>query len=270
MQNSNRLCSYRSKIMTLLVFLLCIHIRANASASVIDVHNIADICTSVQTVLKDYTLVGMGVKYDDPEKHLLETVKKIDSEFLALKEGHHLGTKIDALVTEKEKTWKRIRTIVMAKPERNLVLDLHKKIDKFDKECWEIAELIAEDTHIEGEHYVIVAAELGMEVQRLAALYMMRTWDVPNDDYFAEVKSILEEFKSFYSELTTKAYPKYVNDKTKEKLGKVEKSFLVFERMAESKSGRFVPALGQRSATRLMIQIDSVIKDVIWAVEGKK
>ncbi len=245
------------------------NVRTFASASVADVHNIAEICTSVQTVLKDYALVGMGVQYDDPAEHLKKTVEKIDQDFEALKKDHHLSPEVDALVIEKEKTWKKIREVVVAKPRQDAVLDLHIIIEKFDKECWEIAELIAKETHIEGEHYVIVASELGMEVQRLAALYMMRAWDVSNPNYFEEVETILEEFESYYHELTEKAYPKYIGDATKTKLDKIEKSFLVFEHMAASKSGRFVPALGQRSATRLIVQIDDVIKDVIAAIEKK-
>lgn len=269
MQYINRCCLWQPKFMMFLLFLCCLNIRAYASASVVDVHNIADICTKVQTVLKDYTLVGMGVKYDAPAKHLESTIEKIDSEFSALKKGNHLGPKINALVVKKEKTWGEIRKIALATPNRNEVLQLHKTIDKFDNECWEIAELIANETHVEGEHYVIVAAELGMEAQRLAALYMMRAWDVPNPEYFQEVATILEEFKAYHRELTEQAYPKYVTNSTKSKLDKIEKSFLVFEYMAESKSGRFVPALGQRSATRLINQINNVIKDIIIAIEEK-
>jgi len=261
--------SWGPKILSCLLFLCCINLRVYAAASVEDVHNIADICTNVQTVLKDYSLVGMGVKYDDPAKHLKKTIEKIDAEFQALKKGHHLGLKIDAMVIEKEKTWIKIKKIALAKPDREKVLELHHIIEDFDKECWAIAELIAAETHIEGEHYVIVAAELGMEVQRLAALYMMRAWDVPNPKYFEEVRTILEEFEAYYHELVEKAYPNYVSDATKVKLDKIEKSFLVFERMAESKSGRFVPALGQRSATRLVTQINDVIHDLIVAIEEK-
>lgn len=268
MQNL-KLNRWQQKLVAFLLFFCCMNVRTFASASVEDVHNIADICTSVQTVLKDYALVGMGVQYDDPAEHLKKTIKKIDNDFAALKKEHHLGPEIDALVIEKEKTWKKIREVVLAKPRQDAVLDLHLTIEKFDKECWEIAEMIAKETHIEGEHYVIVASELGMEVQRLAALYMMRAWDVSNPHYFEEVENILEEFEKYYHELTEKAYPKYLNDATKAKLDKIEKSFLVFEHMAASKSGRFVPALGQRSATRLIGQIDDVIKDVIAAIEKK-
>jgi len=236
----------------------------------VDVHNIADICTSVQTVMKDYSLVGMGVKYGDPATHLKNTIAKIDKDFADLKKNHHLGTVIDALVIENEKSWKKIRAVVVAKPQRESVLQLHESIERLDKKCWEIAELIAEETHIDGEHYVIVASELGMEVQRLAALYMMRAWDVPNTHYFEEVESVFEEFEKYYHELEAKAYPKYVSDETKAKLDDIERSFAVFKYMAASKSGRFVPSLGQRSSRKLAANIDDVIKALIAKIEEKK
>lgn len=262
-------CSWH-KLFTVILFLCCISVRAQASASVIDVHNIADICTSVQTVMKDYSLVGMGVKYGDPATHLKNTIAKIDKDFANLKEKQHLGAVIDALVVENEKSWKKIKAIVVAPPQRESVLELHKSIEDLDKKCWEIAELIAEATHIEGEHYVIVASELGMEVQRLAALYMMRAWDVPNPHYYEEVASVFEEFEKFYHELEKEAYPKYVDDKTKAKLDDIERAFAVFKYMAASKSGRFVPTLGQRSSKKLAISTDEVIKALIAKIEEKK
>lgn len=267
---SNKRCSNQHKFLAFILFFCCLSVRVYASASVTDVHNIAEICTSVQTVLKDYSLVGMGAKYGDPAAHLKETVAKIDKDFSDLKKDHHLGGSIDALVIKNEKLWKKIRAVLITAPNQSAVLKLHQDIEMLDEECWKIAELIAEETHIEGEHYVIVASELGMEVQRLAALYMMRAWDVSNDHYFEEVEAIFQEFEKYYHELEQKAYPKYIDDKTKAKLDKIEKAFSVFKYMAASKTGRFVPSLGQRSARKLNTDINDVTKSIIFAIEGNK
>ncbi|WP_353410961.1 hypothetical protein [Pseudoteredinibacter isoporae] len=256
------------RVSALIMLFYCLSLRVNAEASVEDVHNIAEICTSVQTVMKDYSLVGMGVKFGDPPNHLKETIRKVDQDFASLKKGQHLGPELDALVSQNEAIWKKIRSVLTQKPERELALQLHLDIETLDKECWKIAELIAKETHIEGEHYVIVASELGMEVQRLASLYMMKAWDVSNENYYEEVDNILVEFEAYYHELETDAYPKYISEDTKAKLDKVEKDFSVFKYMAASKSGRFVPSLGQRAARKLEKDINEIIKQVIYAIEG--
>ena len=49
-------------------------------ASAEDVHEIIDICTSSQKIMKDYALIGMKVTYSNPEKDLKKTIKKLEAE----------------------------------------------------------------------------------------------------------------------------------------------------------------------------------------------
>ncbi|WNO08420.1 hypothetical protein [Teredinibacter sp. KSP-S5-2] len=239
-----------------------------AVATTKDVHEIADICTSLQQALKGYALVGMGVKYQNPSKELTDTVARIDSEIADLLSGSHLQTKLDGEVASIKDEWTKIKPKLLAQPTQAGVSELYKEVEALTKRCWDVAEHIAEAVEVEGEHYVIVSAELQMEVQRLAAIYMMAAWQVPITDHDGTVKMILDDYEKMHAELMS-ADAKFVAANVKQTLEAVEKNFMVFEHMAESKSGRFVPSLAQRQATKLLTDLMTVSESITAQVEGE-
>ena len=60
---------------------------------------------------------------------------------------------------------------------------LRKKVEAYTVRCEQVAEDLAKDTGIKGEHDVVLVAELGLESQRLAALYLMKAWGVADAEY---------------------------------------------------------------------------------------
>lgn len=239
---------------------------AHASASIKDVHNMVDICANLHRVQKDYALVGMGVRYDNPAEDLKKVIAKIDQEFHEIIDDHHLSKELEAESQALFDEWKKIRVIAESAPTQDNMLKLHKAVEALTDKCLEAVKHLEEDLNLEGERYVVESVEMGMEVQRLAALYLIRAWDIKLENYFEEVKHVLEEFESFFHDLE-KAPERFVTKETKAKIVIIEKEFLVFERMAESKSGRFVPSLAQRSAKKLLTKIDLVTQSIIERVE---
>ena len=136
---------------------------------------------------------------------------------------------------------------------------LHQKVEKFSHRCEEIADHIAKDTGNPAEHDVVLIAQLGMESQRLAALYMMKAWGVADPNYYEEVQEVLDEYQSIYHELM-KADEKLVSAKVKAKLKKTERHFLVFSIMAKSKSGRSIPTMAEKSASKIFLEIREILK----------
>ena len=228
------------------------------AASAQDVHEIADMCMYSQRILKDYALIGMKVTYHDPATDLKENTKKIDK-YIANLESHHLKKSLDDDIRELEALWKEIEPKLLEKPSQKRMTMLHKKVEKFSHRCEEVAEDLAEDSRIKGEHNVVLIAKLGMESQRLAALYMMKAWGVADDNYYENVEEILQEYKKIYQELMN-ADDKLVSPAIKAKLKSAEKHFLVFEFMAASKSGRFVPTMAEKSATKIFIKVREILK----------
>ncbi|MCI5157633.1 MAG: hypothetical protein D3906_04195, partial [Candidatus Electrothrix sp. AUS1_2] len=148
----------------LMTLFFCSEVSANASAD--DVHHIADICMQANRILKDYALVGMGVEYHDPAKELKEDLKQIDEEFKDV-ESNKLNKKLTAEIAEFKKSWDAIKPEFEKTPDKAKMHDLHEAVEKFTYRCEEVAEDLAKDTNIAGEHNVVLVAQLGMESQRL-------------------------------------------------------------------------------------------------------
>ena len=252
-----------------LILLFILHIpmeSPSASASKADVHNMIEICVELHRIQKDYSLVGMGIRYDKPKVDLQRAIERVNTDFRSLTADHHLGAKLESQIQPLLDEWQEVQAIATSTPSQAKMLELHKKIESLTSKCLTAVDAIEQDSQIPGEHYVALTGEMGMEVQRLAALYIMRAWQIEQDNYMAEVKHILEEFERFYGELQD-ADLAYVSAETKKDLQSVEKEFLVFERMVESNSGRFVPSLAQRSANKLYDHITEVSLKIIEKVE---
>ena len=152
-------------------------------------------------------------------------------------------------------------------PTQEGMVALHKAVEDLTALCLQAVSNIEKDANIPGEIHVVESSELGMEVQRLAAIYMMRAWQIEYDgDYIAEAEYILEEFRKFYGNLKA-ADERFVSKSEKTKLADIEKDFVVFEKMTISNTGRFVPTLAQRTATKLFDQINAVTAAIRQNVE---
>jgi len=228
------------------------------TASAQDVHELADICMYSQRILKDYALIGMGVTYHDPAADLIKNAKIINKYIADLK-SHHLKKTLDDEIRNIETLWKEIEPKLLAKPSKKHMAQLRKKVEILTHRCEALARDLAKDSKIEGEHNMVLIAELGMESQRLAALYMMKAWGIPINNYYEEVQKIVDEYEEIYHELM-KADDKFVSPEIKAKLKSTEKNFLVFEFMATSESGRFVPTMAEKNASKIFHEIRTILK----------
>jgi hypothetical protein len=145
--------------------------------------------------------------------------------------------------------------------------ELHKKVEEYTYRCEELAFNMAEDTGIQGERYVVLVAELGMETQRMAALYLMKAWGVAGPDHAQQVKKVAEETKRIYSELMA-ADEKFVSAEIKKRLKSTERDFIAFEVMTSSTSGRFMPTAAEKSADKIFEAVREILLMEQKLVEG--
>ncbi|XOF34637.1 MAG: hypothetical protein ACL93V_04930 [Candidatus Electrothrix sp. YB6] len=248
----------------LVMLLITSEVSANASAT--DVHEMAALCMQANRILKDYALVGMGVDYHDPKKDLEENLKIMDEELKDLK-SHKLDEKLTAEILEIEKTWNELKPEFEKKPEKTKMSALRKKVEAYTTRCEEVAEDISRDTGIKGEHDVVLVAELGMESQRLAALYLMKAWGVADSNYEEEIKEVVDQTEKIYKELLEED-EKLVSKEIKEKLKKVEKQFIAFSVMATSDSGRMMPSAAEKMATEIFEELKTILDMEQTLVEG--
>ncbi|WP_417914709.1 hypothetical protein [Candidatus Electronema sp. JM] len=260
-QNASRKFFY---LLTAGLTLFCSEVSANASAE--DVHEIADICMYSQRILKDYALVGMGVTYHDPKKDLDANIKTVDQYFGTLK-SHKLNDKLMAEVTEVEKSWSALKPELEKAPDKTKMSDLRKKVEAYTSRCEQVADDLAKDTSIKGEHDVVLVAELGLESQRMAALYLMKAWGVADASFEQEVTQTTNDTEKIYQDLLA-ADDKLVSKEIKEKLKGTENDFVAFSVMTKSTSGRFMPMQAEKSASKIFDTLRDILKSEEKVVEG--
>lgn len=252
-----------------LVFLFALPLQAaqvSAAVAAKDIHEITDICAKLQQAIKDYTLVGMGVRYENPAEDLVKVISVIDTDFAHLVEGSHLGATRTKEVKSLQAEWQALKATLSAAPAQDKVIKLHDDINLLSDRCKKLAEALAEETDIPGEKYVVVSAELLIDVQQLAALYMMAAWQVPAPHYKKEAEEILADFEQ-HLHVLAKADVTFVPEKTKKKIKAIDEEFILFEHMALSSSGRYVPTLAQRKAKVLHAHTLELAQEVLAQVE---
>jgi len=246
----------------LLSMLLPLFAFAEVHANTKDVHNIIDICTSSEHIMRDYALIGMRITYSNPQKDLEKTQKHLNEEFKDL-EKHKVSA--EELILHKE--WSSIEEELKQKPTKEGTLTLHHHIDAFAQHCEELAEHLAKDTKNPAEHYVVMITNLNLNVQELAEIYIMKSWDsIGDEEYFKKVKEIFKNVLKSYDELQT-ADSKFVSDKVKGHLKIMKKHFMMFEFMAESHSGRYIPLLITKKAEKISEEVEKILKEEESEVE---
>jgi len=233
---------------------------AQIHATAEDVHEIIDICTSSERILKDYTLVGMKVVYHNPQKDLEETVKRLDANMEAL-EAHHLAKNLADEEKKLHKMWTEIEANITKTPSKENALALKHKVDAFAQECEVVAEDLAKDTGNAAEHEVVLIARLNLDVQKLAGDYVMKAWDTLSDEeYYKDVHEVKEDYQKIYNELES-ADDSLVSQKVKDHLKVLDKHFMMFEFMLESHSGHFVPQLIAKKANMIHEETVKILKE---------
>jgi hypothetical protein len=234
----------------LLVLSMPMFAIAEVHATAEDVHEIIDICTSSERIMKDYALIGMKVTYHNPQKDLKATIEKLDKDMEML-EHHHLAKKLHDEEMALHKLWSDIEHNLTQAPNKKSALVLRHKVDAFADKCEKVAEDLAQDTGNKAEHDIVLIARLNLDVQKMAGDYVMKAWDaISDDEYYPQIKQIKEDYQKTFEELES-ADDKLVPEKIKKHLKVVDKHFMMFEFMAESRSGRFVPQLIAKKANKI-------------------
>jgi len=245
------------------LFLLCVVSCSIVPAQATDhishkeIREIADICMYSQRILKDYALIGLGVDYHDPQKDLVDNIQIIKHYFVDLK-SHEYDKDISSEVSELDQLWQKIVPELNKTPDKKKMTKLHQQIEEFSHRCEVLALSMAKQLN-EIEQNVVLIAQLGMETQRLAALYMMKVWDIADPNYYQQVEEVLKEYEDVYHKLLN-ADEKSLGKNIKEKLKKLEKNFLLFKFMAASKSGRFVPTVAERNASKIFEETSKILE----------
>ena len=232
-------------------------VKANASTE--NVQEIVEVCMLSNRMLKDYALIGMGVVYQDPVADLQAGMVEM-SMYMSTGslDSYDLSEELGVSLRQLEAAWSEIEPTLITEPSKDDVSDLRNKVEKFTTHCEQVVEELAIDTQIPGQQELVLAGKLGMEVQRLAALYMIQAWGAKHDQYHSEVKRIQSQFKKNYQQLTS-ADSTGESEELRSLLKNVDNQFLVFGFLASSKSGRYQPTRAEKIAANVFYEVRDIL-----------
>ena len=214
---------------------------------------------NAQRALKNYALIGMGVNSYNPQADLKKSLEDIDGSFKYFKTSK-LGEKLTADILELETLWSAIKPMFQKESFDKITMhELHEKIDEdYTDRCEGSVNNIAVDTGIKGEHYVFLLAQLGMESQRLAAMYLFKTWGIDDPHYDTVITHALDEINNIYKVLMS-AEGNLLSQEIKDRLKNTEKDFIAFGVIARSKTGRFMPAKAAVISTKIFDILQEIL-----------
>ncbi len=211
---------------------------------------VIEICTMSQNILKDKMLVGMDVTYSNSEEDLIETKKRLKEQLGNLK-NKKLSKKLRKKMVSLQSSWVKLEKNIDKKITKDDALKLYTSFSSFDKQCQSLAKGLKSDKSKKNK----LLAILNLQVQSLTALYIVKSWNVMDENlYSKKVSNLIKSYQSTYKSLTTLV--------DKENLAKLDKDFTALKFMTKSESGRYMPLLATKKA--------SAIDDIITQILGGK
>jgi len=207
-----------------------------------------------QKMMKDYSMIGMNMKFNDPSKQLTESVALFDtslnelSAFIKDKESSKALADVNTL-------WAKIKPQLTATPDKTKALELSKMIDKLLTATNKATNAIVKSSKVSSGEIINISGRQRMLSQRLGNLYMLKVWSVGVDD--TKLQSTIKEFASAQKKL--EEFPKNTDD-IKSGLSDVKKDFAFFEVLGASKSKKYIPSLIARSSNKITKKMNTVTK----------
>ncbi|MCP3672197.1 MAG: hypothetical protein GY814_17555 [Gammaproteobacteria bacterium] len=207
-----------------------------------------------QRMLKDYALVGMGVNFGDPKTDLKNIVAQFDTTVGELK-ATATSEKVTASLNSISQLWGPIKQVLTVEPQQKSAAGLQRALDDLLQACHQATVLITESADSKAGEIINISGRQRMLSQRLAGLYMLRVWGVKDSEFEQKLAQVMDEFRTAHQALLNAPATTL---KIKKLLGEVNGPFSMFELMAQSKSGKFIPALISKSSDKIVIKMDEV------------
>lgn len=201
-----------------------------------------------QRMLRDYVLIGMGVKYQDPIKDLSDTVSRFDKQLHYLLQ-QDVNADVSQALHHVEEVWKNNKVMLAENPDKKTAVILAAAQDDLLKGSNDAVALIQKASGEKLSKVVNISGRQRMLSQRMAALYLLVLWDIPDSNFYEEFRDVVSEYRKAHNYLLT-------SDQTtpviKGDLNNAAKLFRWFSKVAAKKSTRLTPEVIQRNSDGLL------------------
>ena len=209
-----------------------------------------------QRIMKDYSMIGIGISFGDPKKELKSSVELFDATLQDLLKFSKAKDKASYKAFEELKNlWEPLKTKLTSAPNKDKAIELFNSVDKLLATAHKATNAIASTSKDKAADIINISGKQRMLSQRLASLYMLKVWGVGMDD--TKLQASMKEFITAQKKL--EEFPKN-SEAIKAGLAQVDKDFMFFKVLGASKSKKYIPSLIARSSNKITAKMNDVTK----------
>ncbi len=206
-----------------------------------------------QRMFKDYVLVGMNNTYGNPKEDLSKMIKLFDKDLSELQKFIKDKPSLQSL-KKVETLWKPIKKSLQETPAMDKASALQTDLEILLQAADNNTKLIAKASKSSNGEIVNIAGKQRMLSQRMASLYMLQVWGVKDPSFTKKLYSAMDEFTVAQKKLIAFSSN---TDEINAHLKKSAKAFKFFEMMGKSKSNKYIPSLINRSANKILVNMNA-------------
>ena len=212
-----------------------------------------------QQILKEYAFKGMGHSYKDSSGKLEEYLIEYDEEVKELQKVLLKDTDAKKQLKDVIKIWVGVKEVFNSTPDKEKVEVLQKKVDKILGKMSRLMRTILSKSDKDISKMVSISGYQSVIIERMASLYMLKTWGVDDPKFNFKMKESMTFFtNSLYKMLDSKETSKE-NEKS---IRKIMKYFKFFKVMNQSKK-KYIPTLIYHKTSKIHSELDIVTKRYI-------
>lgn len=153
-----------------------------------------------QRMAKTYLMIGTGVRADVANTQFDQSLAKFESNYQALND-YAPNTEIRQALGTADSIWQEYRQLLLNSPSRESAPHVLVLSDKLLAQCEKVVQLIQQHTGSNSAVLVNRSGRQRMLSQRIAKLYLARSWRLPGAELEQQFQQAVEEFERALSEL---------------------------------------------------------------------
>lgn len=207
-----------------------------------------------QRMLKAYCMIGVNVDKEKARKQLNGAIALFDSQLSEL-EAFAPNESIEQSLNKVKKLWKPYKVKLQNPVERASAEELMEASDEILRASHKVVLQLEDISDSQLGRMVNIAGRQRMLTQRLAKLYMLRSWNFESAEIRSEIEQSKNEFKGALTELisTKENSPRLIQE-----LSKAEKEWTLLEHGLERTGDELVPLIVSVTSETLLERMNGI------------
>lgn len=234
--------------------ILCVLLVALGDMASAELSSLSDAITKTrelniltQKLSTNYIMIGMNNHYGDTKRRLKEEIVQF-GDIVAYLDEFATSKKAFKNIEKVSKAWKAVLEILRKQIQKEYVLKLVQQLDNMLLLTQQTTEIYTRQTGSALGKVIDASANLTVESQRMAVLYLLKSWHASEKDLAEKMRSAMQSFRKSVD--TLKA-AKINTPETSKILDSIEKDFMYFTMMGNQPTGN-IPTLIYKKSNNIL------------------